>query len=146
MEWMFVPKSPVFILFYGLVFFLSAGCIILEIALRVHRCCTTCAAARHGQRVSGVEPHQQPTFIVDVVNLQEITGRYRSGDEDDNELCCICLETLKQGDELRLLRCLHCFHQTCIEKWISNCRRADCPLCKRVVFENLARPNVIVVL
>eukprot|EP00922_Rhytidocystis_sp_ex-Travisia-forbesii_P034645 GHVS01051467.1.p1 GENE.GHVS01051467.1~~GHVS01051467.1.p1 ORF type:complete len:705 (+),score=192.78 GHVS01051467.1:273-2387(+) len=41
--------------------------------------------------------------------------------------CSICLHDFCPGDELRLLRCRHSFHQTCIDRWLLlNC---CCPLC-----------------
>jgi hypothetical protein len=62
-------------------------------------------------------------------------------DEDDpspvpNELlatsgdnCAICIELLEDDDEVRGLTCGHCYHQTCIDPWLTQ-RRASCPLCK----------------
>jgi hypothetical protein len=62
-------------------------------------------------------------------------------DEDDhspipNELlatsgdnCAICIEPLEDDDEVRGLTCGHCYHQTCIDPWLTQ-RRASCPLCK----------------
>eukprot|EP00922_Rhytidocystis_sp_ex-Travisia-forbesii_P063838 GHVS01094944.1.p1 GENE.GHVS01094944.1~~GHVS01094944.1.p1 ORF type:complete len:712 (-),score=170.90 GHVS01094944.1:495-2630(-) len=44
-----------------------------------------------------------------------------------SEGCSICLSDFSTGDELRLLRCRHSFHQTCIDRWLLlNC---CCPLC-----------------
>jgi Ring finger domain len=62
-------------------------------------------------------------------------------DEDDhspipNELlatsgdnCAICIEPLEDDDEVRGLTCGHCYHQTCLDPWLTQ-RRASCPLCK----------------
>lgn len=51
--------------------------------------------------------------------------------EDDSsaEMCCICIEELTKGDELRILHCKHRFHMACIDPWLQ--RRAACPVCKR---------------
>jgi Ring finger domain len=62
-------------------------------------------------------------------------------DEDDNspipdellatsgDNCAICIELLEDDDEVRGLTCGHCYHQTCIDPWLTQ-RRASCPLCK----------------
>lgn len=43
--------------------------------------------------------------------------------------CAICIELLEDEDEVRGLTCGHCYHQTCIDPWLTQ-RRASCPLCK----------------
>ncbi|KAK3284856.1 hypothetical protein CYMTET_7523 [Cymbomonas tetramitiformis] len=45
------------------------------------------------------------------------------------DMCCICIEELSKGDELRILHCKHRFHVACIDPWLR--RRAACPVCKR---------------
>ena len=75
--------------------------------------------------------HRDSTFSVDA----------DPDDEDDhtpipNELlatsgdnCAICIEPLEDDDEVRGLTCGHCYHQTCLDPWLTQ-RRASCPLCK----------------
>jgi len=43
--------------------------------------------------------------------------------------CAICIELLEDEDEVRGLTCGHCYHQTCLDPWLTQ-RRASCPLCK----------------
>ena len=43
--------------------------------------------------------------------------------------CAICIELLEDDDEVRGLTCGHCYHQTCLDPWLTQ-RRASCPLCK----------------
>jgi len=44
--------------------------------------------------------------------------------------CTICLEEFHEGDNLRVLRCAHVFHATCVDHWLSH--SATCPLCMDV--------------
>lgn len=42
--------------------------------------------------------------------------------------CIICLE--QYGiKELRILKCFHCFHKECIDKWIETSNKMECPIC-----------------
>ena len=43
--------------------------------------------------------------------------------------CAICIELLEDEDEVRGLTCGHCYHQACLDPWLTQ-RRASCPLCK----------------
>eukprot|EP00906_Rhabdomonas_costata_P028348 RCo040183 len=43
-------------------------------------------------------------------------------------VCQICLEAFEDGETLRILLCLHQFHQTCVDKWLR--RRRECPVCR----------------
>ena len=44
--------------------------------------------------------------------------------------CSICLEGCQAGEILRRLACKHCFHQSCIDRWLRT--KAVCPICQRV--------------
>ncbi|CDI81795.1 zinc finger (C3HC4 RING finger) protein, putative [Eimeria acervulina] len=43
--------------------------------------------------------------------------------------CCICLSAFETGDALLTLRCLHIFHERCIDRWIKTSHSVKCPLC-----------------
>jgi hypothetical protein len=45
-------------------------------------------------------------------------------------VCSICIEDIKKGKKLRLLRCKHAFHARCVERWLMSANR--CPLCNQV--------------
>nr|CDS34109.1 zinc finger protein [Hymenolepis microstoma] len=45
------------------------------------------------------------------------------------EECSICLEKYKVNDETMSLPCLHHFHQTCLETWLS--QKGSCPICRK---------------
>ena len=46
------------------------------------------------------------------------------------ETCAICLEVPEDNDDVRSLKCGHCYHQACIDPWLTS-QRGACPLCKR---------------
>lgn len=53
------------------------------------------------------------------------------GDDDSNSTlteCIICLEPFAEGSQLRTLPCMHRYHMSCIDKWLSV--HLSCPLCK----------------
>lgn len=47
---------------------------------------------------------------------------------EDN--CAICLEVPEDDEDVRSLKCGHCYHQACIDPWLTS-QRGACPLCKR---------------
>ena len=63
-------------------------------------------------------------------------------DADDNGQCIVCLVEYEVGDEVRLLPCMHRFHNECISPWLA--RSPYCPMCKLSVrtgtFQGEARP------
>lgn len=46
-----------------------------------------------------------------------------------NNMCVICLEAFKIGDEVRELPCHHEYHTMCIDPWLTS-KSCECPLCK----------------
>jgi hypothetical protein len=46
------------------------------------------------------------------------------------ETCAICLEVPEDNHTVRSLKCGHCYHQICIDPWLTT-QRGACPLCKR---------------
>eukprot|EP00041_Stephanoeca_diplocostata_P020469 m.459857 g.459857 ORF g.459857 m.459857 type:complete len:601 (-) comp21585_c0_seq9:69-1871(-) len=49
------------------------------------------------------------------------------------DVCAICIDKLKAGDDVRTLLCNHVFHTECIDPWLYN--KPLCPLCKDNVLE-----------
>lgn len=47
--------------------------------------------------------------------------------KDDNDICSICLEKLK-NDKCVILSCEHIYHKTCIQKWLK--KNNSCPNCR----------------
>eukprot|EP00931_Biecheleriopsis_adriatica_P064717 TRINITY_DN39440_c0_g1_i1.p1 TRINITY_DN39440_c0_g1~~TRINITY_DN39440_c0_g1_i1.p1 ORF type:complete len:350 (+),score=53.07 TRINITY_DN39440_c0_g1_i1:81-1130(+) len=68
------------------------------------------------------------------------TERWSTSDSQPNEdvdalanECCLCMETYKEDEILRILPCKHFFHQACVDRWFASRRflPRSCPLCKR---------------
>ncbi|XP_060059799.1 E3 ubiquitin-protein ligase RNF43 [Erinaceus europaeus] len=77
---------------------------------------------------------------------QLATRRYRAGcrraraewpDSDSScssaPMCAICLEEFSEGQELRVISCLHEFHRACVDPWLYQHR--TCPLCMFNIIE-----------
>ncbi|XVF18065.1 hypothetical protein REPUB_Repub10bG0179500 [Reevesia pubescens] len=47
----------------------------------------------------------------------------------EGETCCVCLSSIKEGDDMRVLPCLHQFHRGCVDRWLSSFRK-NCPICR----------------
>lgn len=50
---------------------------------------------------------------------------------EDKRQCSICLENFYGGDERTSLPCLHGFHSSCVNRWLSS--NGSCPVCKTSV-------------
>ncbi|GAV74717.1 zf-RING_2 domain-containing protein [Cephalotus follicularis] len=61
-------------------------------------------------------------------------ARTGSVDDIEGELCCVCLSRLKEGEDMRVLPCLHQFHKACVDRWFSGCRKT-CPVCRCLMAE-----------
>lgn len=42
--------------------------------------------------------------------------------------CAICMEAFAEGDKVRTLSCLHCYHADCVDQWLASSQ--TCPMCK----------------
>ena len=62
--------------------------------------------------------------------------KFKNG--DTYECCAICMEDYLEGNEIRVLPCLHAFHCKCIDPWLTNYHHA-CLLCQRRVFPGYKR-------
>lgn len=65
--------------------------------------------------------------IVDKIPVQPYN--FKEGDDPD-EICCICQDNYKEGEELRCFDkcCKNRFHMKCIDVWFKT--QHNCPLCK----------------
>ena len=51
---------------------------------------------------------------------EEIRKKYES--------CSICFENFKENEIVNITRCIHIYHETCINEWLK--RNKTCPLCR----------------
>lgn len=69
-------------------------------------------------------------------------GHYKCNSDNEAVECAVCLCKIKEGEEIRELRCDHIFHRVCLDQWVGLSGRVTCPLCRdfldsrRAVVEN----------
>lgn len=51
-----------------------------------------------------------------------------NGEEDNTEKCTICLCEFEEGEDVRRLPCMHLFHVSCVDQWLTTVK--FCPLCR----------------
>lgn len=61
-------------------------------------------------------------------------------EEADSNTCTICLDEYQDGDQLRILPCLHIFHTCCIDNWLP--RNSTCPVCKMDINDPIWRATM----
>ena len=44
------------------------------------------------------------------------------------EMCVVCQCDYEENDTLKVLRCSHCFHGDCVDRWLAD--NKSCPMCK----------------
>jgi len=47
----------------------------------------------------------------------------------NNDICAICLQSMKLNEIVRKSTCGHTYHVICIDKWLEE--KSSCPLCKK---------------
>ncbi|OMJ10618.1 Receptor homology region, transmembrane domain- and RING domain-containing protein 2 [Smittium culicis] len=63
-----------------------------------------------------------------ILNLSNAAGSNQEEKSASNE-CLICFELINVGDHIRLIPCLHRFHQECLDTWLTS-RSGSCPNCR----------------
>ncbi|KAI7875342.1 hypothetical protein K492DRAFT_173412 [Lichtheimia hyalospora FSU 10163] len=65
---------------------------------------------------------------------QQYSAQVAASMVGDTEQCHVCLEKFVSLDVVRVLKCQHGFHQTCIDKWLTEGQNR-CPLCRAIPVE-----------
>ena len=55
-------------------------------------------------------------------------GAEAEAGEDNTEKCTICLCEYEEGEDVRRLPCMHLFHVSCVDQWLTTAK--FCPLCR----------------
>lgn len=92
--------------------------------------------AREAQRLS-VSQLDRLTAVYTLTNSGATAVPSCSLDEDDPQQqgevprnwCSVCLSSLEDGSEVRLLPCMHHFHRSCVDPWLLQ-QKAECPVCR----------------
>jgi hypothetical protein len=89
-----------------------------------------------GREYESVPAESSFSSYIDSILPQKIfTGR------NVNVPCCICFarynkNRIEYGEFVRIVKCEHVFHSTCIEEWINEKKQETaCPLCLKPIFE-----------
>jgi len=68
---------------------------------------------------------------IEALPTHSITASEVAVASEEHQHCTICIEAFHEGDELRILPCLHRYHRACIDTWLH--RNGTCPICKHRV-------------
>jgi hypothetical protein len=76
-----------------------------------------------------------------------ISNRDQCGETNgETPMCPICLEHFIDGDEIRNLKCSHCFHKSCVDIWLLGTMSSDmtttvCPTCRQDASSVMSEPG-----
>ena len=59
-----------------------------------------------------------------------------------NNICIFCLEQYKEGSEIIVSPCKHCFHFSCIKNYMLITENTFCPLCKFDFFKLIKKKKI----
>lgn len=116
----------------------EAGLRVAALTLRGGHACWPTRSAFLGYRIARAGDSYQSAFRDDEEPPlpPECCDRlavavYRRGREQGQvpDDCAFCLSAVRDGEEVRELRCRHVFHRACLDAWLVR-PRATCPLCR----------------
>eukprot|EP01062_Namystynia_karyoxenos_P068492 TRINITY_DN6312_c0_g1_i1.p1 TRINITY_DN6312_c0_g1~~TRINITY_DN6312_c0_g1_i1.p1 ORF type:complete len:417 (+),score=63.00 TRINITY_DN6312_c0_g1_i1:81-1253(+) len=64
-----------------------------------------------------------------IAPVRTLTDDHTENTAYDRE-CPVCIEPFSAGNRIRVLPCRHAFHTDCIDSWIVEQQRRDCPKCR----------------
>merc|ERR1719232_2244884 len=82
--------------------------------------------------------HEDLSLPPEVANSEDLRGlelvTWVDKRDCKNRECCICLDQFEKGAAVRILPCMHGFHQVCIDTWLLS-RQRRCPLCNQDILD-----------
>ena len=94
-------------------------------------------ASQFGQQSStGGERRAGPSLalieeVLPAMPFSAARGFLLSAEDGSSHECAVCIAELKGDETVRVLPCVHVFHQACVDTWFS--RSQSCPTCKQDV-------------
>lgn len=82
-------------------------------------------------------PHSASASLVAAEGHGRGDGAAKSDSEDgcddpDAPQCSVCIADFEEGEMLRQLPCMHVFHQSCIDPWMTS--HSTCPNCRQALW------------
>ena len=68
----------------------------------------------------------------DTLSLGEFDTKIHTIYTSKSKECAICLDEIKEKSVCSILPCLHCFHETCIKRWLTM-NNSSCPICRNSI-------------
>lgn len=104
------------------------------------RAAAAAAAARRIRRNEIIRRGDSPAASTRVVEGLPLITVSEEGLGDGDGVCAVCKDKFVQGEKLRVLPCVHRYHQDCILPWLS--MRNTCPVCRFELPRDDSRPGI----
>jgi hypothetical protein len=122
-------KTPLYILLLIkllIIFAFFAGVILYIIGKGLYYICCPKDMNREAKKEEQARDQiPEPPVQITLDTLQQVRQHDLQTD------CVICSEKFGSGKDIRILKCSHYFHTSCIEKWQLTAN--TCPVCKQVI-------------
>ncbi|KAH0933476.1 hypothetical protein HID58_010593 [Brassica napus] len=88
------------------------------------------------------DPIRPETFTtVSLADKISPVVRFSDIQTDLEDCCTVCLSDFESDDNIRQLpNCRHVFHDHCLDRWIVDCRKMTCPICRDRKQDSAASP------
>jgi len=96
------------------------------------------ALLRLGERIGDVKEERWALVakkMIESIPIVKFEKSMADGkDENHTEVkCLVCQFAYEEGEELRKLKCDHCFHKECIDEWLGS--KDTCAFCRKSIVE-----------
>jgi len=84
---------------------------------------------RHRPRDEGFDPEGRRRELIN-----RVCPCMTYEDKGKEDICVVCLDTVQEGDQCRVLHCQHVFHKRCIDSWWLQRpfgMELKCPMCRQ---------------